>query len=85
MLKVTNDILLSLDSGSHVILVLLDLSSAYDTIDEEIASYLKDRTVSVNLGDFSGSFSTWCSSGLDLGTAAVLSVYASSELYFPEV
>lgn len=74
LLKVTNDILLSLDSGSHVVLVLLDLSAAFDTIDHEIllnrlecwvgvqgialqwfASYLRDRTVAVNLGDFSST------------------------------
>lgn len=33
LLKVTNDIILTLDSGSHVVLVLLDLSAAFDTID----------------------------------------------------
>lgn len=74
LLKVTNDILLPLDSGSHVVLVLLDLSAAFDTIDHEIllnrlecwvgvqgialqwfALYLKDRTVAVNLGDFSST------------------------------
>lgn len=32
LLKVTNDILLSLDSGSFCILVLLDLSAAFDTV-----------------------------------------------------
>ncbi len=35
-LQVTNDIVLLLDSGSHVVLVLLDLSAAFDTIDHEI-------------------------------------------------
>lgn len=68
--KVTNDILLSLDSGSCCILIMLDLSAAFDTIDHDIllqrlyqvvsfqgsvlnwfASYLKDRSFSVNLGN----------------------------------
>lgn len=33
LLRVTNDILLSMYSGSPVVLVLLDLSAAFDTID----------------------------------------------------
>ena len=36
LLKVHNDICLSLDSGKSVILVLLDLSAAFDTIDHTI-------------------------------------------------
>jgi len=36
LLRVTNDILLALDSGSCVVLVLLDLSAAFDTIDNNI-------------------------------------------------
>ena len=36
MLKIQNDILLALDSGKGVILVLLDLSAAFDTIDHDI-------------------------------------------------
>ena len=36
LVKVHNDIALSLDSGQHVILVLLDLSAAFDTIDHKI-------------------------------------------------
>ncbi|XP_028659076.1 protein FAM200B-like [Erpetoichthys calabaricus] len=34
--KVTNDILLTLDSGSSAILVLLDLSAAFDTVDHGV-------------------------------------------------
>jgi len=74
LLRVTNDILLPLDSGSCVVLVLLDRSAAFDTIDHNIllerlecmvgvkgtvlqwfASYLKKRTFSLNLRNFSTS------------------------------
>ena len=33
LLRVQNDVLLSLDKGQSVFLVLLDLSAAFDTID----------------------------------------------------
>ncbi len=36
LLKVHNDILLTLDSGASAILVLLDLSAAFDTMDHNI-------------------------------------------------
>lgn len=36
LLKVSNDILLSIDSGKFVVLVLLDLSAAFDTVDHSI-------------------------------------------------
>ena len=36
LLRVFNDILLSTDSGEHVILVLLDLTAAFDTVDHNI-------------------------------------------------
>lgn len=36
MLRVTNDILCDIDSGREVVLVLLDLSAAFDTIDHTI-------------------------------------------------
>ncbi len=71
LLKVTNVILLSTDSGSSAILILLDLSAAFDSVDHDIllkrfecvvgvqglelewfASYLKGRTLSVNIGSF---------------------------------
>uniref|UniRef100_A0A1A8MYC9 Reverse transcriptase domain-containing protein n=1 Tax=Nothobranchius pienaari TaxID=704102 RepID=A0A1A8MYC9_9TELE len=36
LLKVSNDILMSADSGKCTVLVLLDLSSAFDTVNHEI-------------------------------------------------
>ncbi len=36
LLKVTNDIMLSIDSGSSAILILLDLRAAFDTVDHNI-------------------------------------------------
>ncbi len=72
LLRVSNDILRGVDSGSCVVLLLLDLTAAFDTVDHDIliarlknhvgvqglalkwfSSYLKDRTFSVSLGDYS--------------------------------
>ena len=36
LLRVFNDILLANDCGDHVILVLLDLTAAFDTVDHNI-------------------------------------------------
>ena len=36
LLKVANDLLTSLDEGKFSVLVLLDLSAAYDTIEHDI-------------------------------------------------
>jgi hypothetical protein len=44
LLKITNDVLVALDSGKCVILTLLDLSAAFDTIDHNILiSQLRKR------------------------------------------
>lgn len=67
LLKIFNDILLAVDSGKVVILILLDLTTAFDTIDygillrrlEDIGikgttwfkSHLKDRLFSVCIGN----------------------------------
>ena len=40
LLKVHNDIVLAIDNQEHVILVLLDLSAAFDMIDHEIPNYI---------------------------------------------
>ncbi len=68
LLRVLNDIFLSTDSGDSVVLVLLDLSAAFDTVDHSLISrlesyvgivlkwfqsYLTDRTFLVKLGYFS--------------------------------
>ncbi len=36
LVRVLNDILMATDSGDSVILVMLDLSSAFDTVDHEV-------------------------------------------------
>lgn len=36
LLKVSNDIMMSADYGEHTVLVLLDLSSAFDTVNHDI-------------------------------------------------
>ena len=59
LLRITNDILRSIDSGSIAILTMLDLSAAFDTIDN---STLLNR-LSVNFG-LSGTALTWFSSYL---------------------
>ena len=58
-LRITNDILRSIDSGSVTIITMLDLSAAFDTIDH---STLLNR-LSVNFG-ISGTALTWFSSYL---------------------
>lgn len=47
LLKVTNDLLQVLDSGSHAVLVLLDLSAAFDTIDHNILLHRLENLVGI--------------------------------------
>jgi hypothetical protein len=57
LVKVFNDMLLALDSGNGVMLVLLDMSSAFDTVDTEI---LENRLES--LYGITGAALKWISS-----------------------
>ncbi len=74
LVRVTSDILLSVDSRKGAVLILLDLSAAFDTVDHCILlkrfnheagicdaalnwfeSYLSNRSISVEIGEFSSS------------------------------
>uniref|UniRef100_A0A8C2FL91 Reverse transcriptase domain-containing protein n=1 Tax=Cyprinus carpio TaxID=7962 RepID=A0A8C2FL91_CYPCA len=59
LVKVSSDILMSADSGKHTVLVLLDLTSAFDTIDHNI---MLDKLQ--DLLGISGSVLKWFSSYL---------------------
>ena len=74
MIKVTNDILRAIDDYSDVILVLLDLSAAFDTLDHQILlSRLKSYF------GFTGSVLQWFRSYLtNRSQKVVISEVASS-------
>ena len=59
MIKVQNDILSALDAGSSAILLMLDLSAAFDTIDHDI---LLSRLC--NVYGITGDALDWCRSYL---------------------
>ena len=48
LLKITNDILLSLDRGEHVFLVLLDLSAAFDTVNHSLLLSRMERRFGIS-------------------------------------
>jgi len=59
LLKVSNDIMMAADSGQYSVLILLDLSSAFDTLDHNVLiNRLRNET------GFSGSVLNWFSSYL---------------------
>ena len=65
-MRVCNDILQPIDEGQEVVLVLLDLSSAFDTIDHKV---LLDR-LRIRYG-FSGTVLDWFRSYLSNRTQSV--------------
>ena len=46
--KVFNDIMLNVDSGSRLFLILLDLSSAFDTIDYDLLCTVFERHLGIS-------------------------------------
>ena len=58
LLKVTNDILLSLDERKCVLLVLLDISAAFDTIDHNVflARLTNEYGITGDVRDWMGSY-----------------------------
>ena len=48
LVKVFNDIMLNVDSGSGLFLILLDLSSAIDTIDYELLCTVFERHLGIS-------------------------------------
>ena len=66
LLKVTNDLLLTLDSGENAILVLLDLSAAFDTVDHNTLLTRLEQWVGIK-----GTALDWFSSYLKHRTFSV--------------
>ena len=60
LLKIHNDVMIALDEGNEIILLLLDLSSAFDTVDHTVL--LKRLECSFGI---SGKVLSWFSSYLD--------------------
>ena len=74
LLKVTNDILMTIDSRRDAILILLDLSAAFDTLDHNILI----KRLNSYFG-FSGSVLQWFSSYIkDRGQSVVIGDVISS-------
>uniref|UniRef100_A0A669ESL6 Reverse transcriptase domain-containing protein n=1 Tax=Oreochromis niloticus TaxID=8128 RepID=A0A669ESL6_ORENI len=66
LLKVTNDLLMAADRGDCSVLVLLDLSSAFDTVDHQILIHRLNLMVGI-----SGSVLKWFTSFLEDRTLLV--------------
>ncbi len=66
LLRVLNDILLSIDTGNSVVLLLLDLSAAFDTVDHSILISHLEHCVG-----FGGSVLKWFRSYLNNRTFSV--------------
>ena len=49
LLRVSNDIYLSTDSGDSVVLILLDLSAAFDTTDHSLLLLRRETSVGLKL------------------------------------
>ena len=75
LLKVFNDLILTVDSGSPAILVLLDLSAAFDTVDHRILLSRLENQVGI-----SGTALSWFRSYLTDRTFSVqVGEFSSSE------
>lgn len=74
LLKVFNDLLLVLDSGNCAILIL-DLSAAFDTVDNKILLLHSEHCVGIN-----GTVSGWFESYLSDGTFSVHMTQFSSSV-----
>ncbi len=66
MLKVFNDILLTCDSGNYAVLVLLDLTAAFDTVDHAVLINRLERCAGI-----AGSALEWFKSYLTNRTFSV--------------
>lgn len=89
LLRVSNDILLGADSGSPIVLLLLDLSAAFDPVDHDVLiDRLKDQVSiqGLSLDWFSTYFGGRTISvgfgNCSASVAPLMHVWCSSGLYF---